>query len=416
MMRALFSAIGGLRSHIAYMDVIGNNLANVNTTAFKASRITFQDMLSQTQVGASAPTSDRGGTNPVQVGLGMTLRSIDIMHTQGALQATGKPTDFAIQGNGFFIVKGGGEVFYTRDGAFDITVNGELVNPSSGLAVQGWIADSNGVVDTTQPLGSLVIPFGRSVAAQETTLATFVGNLDSSLATGGTVTTSLEVYDSLGNQHVVQITFTKTATAGTWDVAVASSDPEVQTVAASVPQVIFDGNGAMTTPAPPAPLQITTTLTAGAPANSPAITDIDVTNLTQFATAGQIATTANNGFSAGSLISFSVGPSGDITGIFSNGVTSGLGRLATALFANPAGLQRSGSNNFVGSANSGVPIIGAPGTGGRGLLGTGLLEGSNTDLATEFTNMVIAQRGFQAAGRVISTADEMLRDLVNLGR
>ena len=132
----MFAAIAGLRNHIAFMDVVGNNIANVNTTAFKASRVTFQDMLSQTMTGASAPTADRGGTNPVQVGLGMQLGGIDVFHGQGSLQSTGKLTDFAIQGNGFFILKDGGRMFYTRDGAFDVAVSGELVNPTNGFKVQ----------------------------------------------------------------------------------------------------------------------------------------------------------------------------------------------------------------------------------------------------------------------------------------
>ena len=166
MMRALFAAIGGLRNHITFMDVVGNNIANVNTAGFKSSRVTFADALSQTFSGASAPTTDRGGTNPVQVGLGMNLRGIDIFQIQGALQSTGKITDFAIQGNGFFILKDGARAFYTRDGAFDVPLSAELVNPTNGFKVQGWAADTSGVVDTTKPIAAIVIPFGRSVAAQ----------------------------------------------------------------------------------------------------------------------------------------------------------------------------------------------------------------------------------------------------------
>src|SRR5690606_14951091 len=144
--------------------------------------------------------------------------------------------------------------------------------------------------------------------------------------------------------------------------------------------------------------------------------NMDVDSITQFSGAGTIAPTFNNGFSAGSLVSFSVGPGGDITGIFSNGTTRPLGQIAMAQFTNPAGLQRAGSNMFESTSNSGVPGIGTPGTGGRGSIGAGVLEGSNSDLAREFTNVVIAQRGFQASSRIISTADQMLEGLVNLIR
>ena len=419
MMRALFAAIGGLRNHITYMDVVGNNIANVNTAGFKASRITFSDMMSQTITGASAPTADRGGTNPTQIGLGMTLRGIDVIHTQGALQATGKLTDFAVQGSGFFILKDGARTFFTRDGAFDIAVSGELVNPANGFKVQGWRADSSGIVDSNTPLESIVIPFGQSIAAQESTKINFVGNFDARIADTDTFSSTIDVYDSLGNAHPVSLTFTKNG-ANTWNVAANSTSAEIDTVTFDIPSVVFDSNGTLTTPdpstSPPTTLEMTVTFVTGLQQNSPIVTDIDMTAVTQFAAEGQLSMIFNNGFSAGSLISFSVGPAGDITGIFSNGTNRTIGQLAMALFTNPAGLQRSGANNFEPTANSGVAIVGTPGTGGRGSIGSGVLEGSNTDLAREFTNVVMAQRGFQASSRIISTADEMLEDLVNLAR
>ena len=419
MMRALFAAIGGLRNHITYMDVVGNNIANVNTAGFKASRITFSDMMSQTIIGASAPTANRGGTNPTQIGLGMTLRGIDVIHTQGALQATGKLTDFAVQGSGFFILKDGARTFFTRDGAFDIAVSGELVNPANGFKVQGWRADSSGIVDSNTPLESIVIPFGQSIAAQESTKINFVGNFDARLADTDTFSSTIDVYDSLGNAHPVSLTFTKNG-ANTWNVTANSTSAEIDTVTFDIPSVVFDSNGTLTTPdpstSPPTTLEMTVTFVTGLQQNSPIVTNIDMTAVTQFATEGQLSMIFNNGFSAGSLISFSVGPAGDITGIFSNGTNRTIGQLAMALFTNPAGLQRAGANNFEPTANSGVAIVGTPGTGGRGSIGSGVLEGSNTDLAREFTNVVMAQRGFQASSRIISTADEMLEDLVNLAR
>ncbi len=422
MMRALFSAIAGLQNHITFMDVVGNNIANVNTQGFKASRVTFQDMLSQTITGASAPTSNRGGVNPAQVGLGMKLGGITVMHGQGSLQSTGRATDFAIQGPGFFILKDGQRTFYTRDGAFDIAVTGELINPTNGFKVMGWQANPSGAVDTSVTPASITIPFGQSIAAQETTIVTFNGNLDASQVAGTIYSTTVDVYDSLGDAHPIEVRFTKDAGPNSWTVTVASSDPDVnigagqtEPNAADTPMT-FSATGQITNPALGNPLRISIDLAAGTGANLTYTMDVNVDNLTQFASPGQVAATFNNGFSAGEMISFSVGPGGDITGIFSNGTTRAVAQIALASFTNPAGLQRTGSNNFELTSNSGVPNIGVPGTGGRGAIGGGVLEGSNTELAREFTNVVIAQRGFQASSRIISTSDSMLEGLVNLLR
>jgi flagellar hook protein FlgE len=415
MMRALFAAIAGLQNHITYMDVVGNNIANVNTQGFKASRITFQDMLSQTISGASSPTENRGGTNPQQVGLGMKIGGIDVMHTQGTLQATGRNTDFAIQGAGFFIVRDGNRTFYTRDGAFDVAVTGELVNPTNGYKVQGWSANTDGEVDLNAPVESIIIPLGQSIAAQQTSNVTLQGNLDSTVDDGDTFSTTLDVYDSLGGVHPLTITFEKTG-ANQWSVTASGAGIDSATVNPATLE--FDANGRLSTPAPGDSIEIDVTLDAAAAngADTSVPIDIKVDGLTQFAGAGAVAPTFNNGFSAGSLVSFTVGPGGDINGIFSNGTTRLLGQVAMANFTNPAGLQRSGSNLYESTANSGVPNIGTPGTGGRGTVGAGVLEGSNTDLAREFTNVVIAQRGFQASSRIISTSEQMLEGLVNLIR
>jgi flagellar hook protein FlgE len=203
-------------------------------------------------------------------------------------------------------------------------------------------------------------------------------------------------------------------------VTLNSTDPGVDVPGSSVnvadTPVTFDAQGRITNPALGSPLRLSIALAAGAQANTPIAVDVDVDGVTQFAGTGQLSTSSNDGYAAGSLVSFSVGPGGDITGIFSNGTTRPLGQLALAMFTNPSGLSRAGSNNWQESSNSGTSIVGTPGTGGRGAVGTGVLEGSNTDLAHEFTNMVIAQRGFEANSKVISTADQMLQSLVQLIR
>ncbi|MEX2446442.1 MAG: flagellar hook protein FlgE [Dehalococcoidia bacterium] len=424
MMKALFAAIAGLQNHITFMDVVGNNIANVNTQGFKASRVTFQDMLTQTISGASAPTEDRGGTNPQQVGLGMKIGGIDVLQSQGSLQATGRNTDFAIQGSGFFIARDGDRTFYTRDGAFDVAVTGEMVNPTNGFKVQGWQANTDGVVDINAPLTSIVIPMGQAIAAQATTRVNMQGNLDSGSAEDDSFSSTVDVYDSLGQARPVVLQYTKTGNANEWEVTATSDDDAINDIEVDTGDgdalVEFDPDGRRDDPPMGTLMEIGIDLTTESGAGSTGSVDftmeIDHDAITQFAGPGTIAPTFNNGFSAGSLVSFSVGPGGDITGIFSNGTTRALGQLALANFTNPAGLQRSGSNNFEATSNSGVANIGTPGTGGRGSVGAGVLEGSNTDLAREFTNVVIAQRGFQASSRIISTSDQMLEGLVNLIR
>jgi len=280
-------------------------------------------------------------------------------------------------------------------------------------------ADTNGVTDIDAPLDSIIIPLGQSIAAQESTRVTLQGNLNSTVGTGDSFSTTIDVYDSLGAPHPVTITYTATANPNEWTATATSSDPAITALTvdtgAGGTTVVFDSTGRRTTPPLGTRMEIDVTMAAASGASSFTMA-VYHDAITQFAGPGTIAPTFNNGFSAGSLVTFSVGPGGDITGIFSNGTTRPLGQIAMAQFTNPAGLSKSGSNLFESTSNSGVPSIGTPGTGGRGSIGAGVLEGSNTDLAREFTNVVIAQRGFQASSRIISTSDQMLESLVNLIR
>jgi flagellar hook protein FlgE len=426
MMRSLFSAISGLRNHMSYMDVVGNNIANVNTVAFKSSRVTFQDILSQNIKGASSPQGGRGGTNPAQIGLGMNLGGIDNVMTQGSIQSTGKLTDFSIQGDGFFVVSDGQRNFYTRDGAFDIGVDGGLVNPVTGLRVMGWNADVNGAVNFDDPVESLSIPFGTRISAEPTSMMELQGNLDAgTIEYNGGVTppvgltaTTLTAYDSLGNAHSIRMEFRKTANPNEWSV-VASYDDDGDELTAPVElaaqTVAFDAaTGELTTPAngeldfslPNLPSD----------ADTPLEFTVNMSQMTQFAGQSQVNLTRNNGFPAGALVSFAVGASGEITGIYSNGSNRTIGFLALASFVNPGGMQRSGQNLWEPSANSGEPLLGPPNSNGRGVVNTGTLEQSNVDLSQQFTNMILAQRGFQSSSRVITATDTMLQDLVNIIR
>jgi len=421
MLRSMFSAISGLRGHQIMMDVIGNNIANVNTVGFKSGRVNFQDILSQTLHGATAPQGGIGSINPAQIGLGMTVAGIDVLQTQGNLQSTGKTTDMAIQGDGFFIESDGSGASYTRDGAFDIALDGSLANPASGMKVQGWQADAAGGIDITQPLTNITIPIGQRTTALATSNVNLTGNLDAGAAVATAVPTTMTVFDSLGISHSVKVTFTKTA-ANTWN-WVATKDAAdtgitiAQTAYSAGPPVVpAVNNGTMTFTTAGIESASTGTLSFtfpdGATATTPAI---DMTQMTQFSGTSQPAG-QTNGFTSGTLVTFAVGNAGQLSGVYSNGQTQVLGQIALANFLNSAGLLRSGQNNFAATSASGAANVGTAGTGGRGTVTTGALEMSNVDLATQFTGMITAERGFQANGRVITTSDEMLQELVNLKR
>lgn len=410
MLRSMASAISALRNHQTFMDVVSTNIANINTTGYKASRVTFQDLLSQSLTMGSAPTEGVGGTNPVQVGLGMRLGGIDTIFTQGNPRATGQPRDLAIQGDGFFVLEKGGETYYSRDGAIDVGTDSTLVNPTTGMRLMGWMADATGAINTGLPAGVITIPYGTG-EARATSEVTYQGNLDSAAVAGDTVEATIPVYDSLGEIHALTLTFTKTANNREWSWAVTA--PAGVTVANPVGTTItFDVNGAYSAPA-------TTTIDltgfANGAANMTGIT-LDFSSLTQLAKVSEVGASNQDGLSAGTLIDFSVNEFGEVLGLYSNGMSRTVAQIALASFNNPAGLLRMGQNLFFPSPNSGTPTMGAPGDGTRGRVWSGYLEMSNVDLAREFTDMIIAQRGFQANSRVVTTSDEILQELVNLKR
>ena len=410
MQRSLFAAVSGLRNHQVKMDVIGNNIANVNTTAFKGGRVRFQDILSQNIRGASAPQLGRGGLNPAQVGLGMSIGAIDTIHTQGSLQNTGRPTDLAIQGNGFFVMSDGINQFYTRDGAFSVGADGELVNAANGFKPLGWAADAAGGIDTNTPLRALNIPIGNRVNTRATENLVLGGNLDALTAFPAPPAlphiAEVVAYDSQGGMHTVAIALTKTA-ANSWNWA-ATSGTHVMT-AGSSGTLTFDVSGNLTAStggpigfAPP-----------GVAALSIAS---DFSGLTQVAGQSSALVRSQDGFPVGELESFTIGNTGVISGIYTNGLVVPLGQVALAGFPNPEGLQKAAANMFQISSNSGQPRIGGAGLEGRGSIETATLEMSNVDLSVEFTEMITTSRAFQANSRMISASDDLLQEVVNLKR
>ncbi|KNZ70879.1 flagellar hook-basal body protein [Thermincola ferriacetica] len=413
MMRSMFAGVSGLRNHQTRMDVIGNNIANVNTIGYKKSRVTFQDMLSQNIRGASSPTTTRGGTNPMQVGLGMTINTIDTIHTQGSSETTGKVTDMMVDGDGFFIVGDGMNRYYTRAGNFDFDALGNLVYPN-GLKVQGWLADNTGKIDTSTAIQGITIPKGQSIQPKQTANIDFINNLDAGAAIGTVRNVSIEVYDSLGNLYTIPATFTKSNTnEWTFDLGTLPSGITSFTLTNNV--ITFNPDGTYNSPAP-GTSTLNLNLNGSVGASTPITVKIDFTKLTQFNGSSNADMNSQDGYPSGVLNGYAIDKSGIITGRFSNGLTKPLAQVALANFNNPAGLMKAGENLYVQSNNSGNAQIGAAGSGGRGNISPGQLEMSNVDLSQEFTDMIITQRGFQANSRIITVSDEMLQELVNLKR
>jgi flagellar hook protein FlgE len=646
MMSALFAGVAGLRNHQVKMNVVGNNIANINTIGYKSSRVTFQEALVQTLRGAGRPSGTTGGVNPIQMGLGMSVASIDNLFQQGGLETTGQTTDLAIQGNGFFVLSDGVQEFYSRAGAFGIDANSNLVDPSSGLYVQGKMADENGEIPPTAIYGNVKLPFGQQDPARPTSKIELAGNLDfdatSSTATlynaetstkinvvsgtavdgaggrhaltitgtnatrsqasssytgglngtdllsalgtgvtdfnfdltidggtshaitktitvsntatvndlvneinnqfsgditaevasgqvqltrkyagidseykidtsdavagdivnivfgetagdafevrGGTAstltvtdaftpskdptgtatksldlvandngfmykieglgrggvsiettnqegigagnltidttdtqhTTSITCYDSQGANHVVVFTFSKSPTENVWYWDAQLAGGELISAGGSG-TVSFNSDGSL----------LNFSYDGGAaslrvnPNNGANDMDIDLMSgtsgkydgLTNQAAASSTATARNqDGYGVGFLSNISIDSEGIVTGIFTNGVSRALAQITLADFSNPAGLLKTGRNLFRTSANSGDAIRGIATKTVSGEITSGALEMSNVDLAQEFTSMIIAQRGFQANARVITTSDDMLTDLVSLKR
>ncbi|MEA2696238.1 MAG: flagellar hook protein FlgE [Myxococcales bacterium] len=421
---SMYTGATGLDASSTDLSVIGDNIANSNTVGFKASRAAFADAMAQQLIGA--------GSGMSQVGLGVQLESIQRIITQGALSNTGLATDIAIQGNGYFAVKGShnGESgsFYTRNGQFTVDNTGNLVN-LEGLTVQGYVADATGKLSTST--GDLKVGNSMSPPAA-TTSVSVQANLDAEApviaaafdpANPGSTSNfsnSVTVFDASGAAHQVDVYYSKTA-ANTW-----SWNALTAGVAAPV------GTGTLTfDPAGTGTLTASTgTISATFP-NMPAAQAINLNfgdatgavppgtgllGVTQFSSPSGTSKMSQDGFSAGSLSHLSIDNEGKINGAFTNGETRVLGQIATAVMQAPDKMDRVGGNLFATNPQSGQATLGGPSTGGRGSLASGALELSNVDLANEFVRMISAQRAYQANGKTVTTADALLVELMNIKR
>lgn len=418
MLRSMFSGVSGLRLHQTRMDVIGNNIANVNTVAYKASRVTFQEIYSQTLRPASAPMPDgsRGGTNPFQVGLGIGISSMDVLHLNGSAQRTDRVLDLAIEGDGFFAVRDGAGQYYTRAGNFDIDRAGSIVT-ASGMKVLGWVYNhALGTLETSgQPreinLSNLVLP------PRATENIHFEGNLDSRSENGAVVSYTATVTDAKGQEHRVLYEFVKAADANVWNYTV-TAPPGTTLTQGGTGVLRFTDAGRLIPPdaAPPASQIPEVVLTIGGTESITYQAHFTEDKFTYYSGDSSLKVTSVDGYRLGVLSGITIDSSGSVIGIYNNGQFRTEAVLALARFTNPGGLLKGGDNLFIETTNSGFPELGPSGTGGRGNINPGALEMSNVDLAKEFTDMISTQRGFQANSRIITTSDELLQELVNLKR
>jgi flagellar hook protein FlgE len=414
MLTSFYSALTGLNTNGSTINVIGNNLANINSTAYKSSRASFAEL-----VASGSETASNG--NPIQVGLGATSTSVSPLFNQGSIQTTGRSTDVAISGSGFFVVSTGGAVGYSRAGSFSFSKDGELMSPE-GFKVMGYAAQA-GVINRNLGLVPIIIPKGSAQPPEATTEMGISANLDARTATGDSFMSAVQVYDSLGAPHTVGLTFTKTGNgAWSWTATVPAADTGGAATAAPTQigagTLTFDSAGILTAPATN-PILAIAGLANGA-ANMNITLDVldsgGLPRLTSFAADSGVSASGQNGYPASLLREIAFGSDGTITGVYEDGQVQPLAQVALANFPNPEGLIKFRGSTFVASAASGQPSVGTPGSGGRGSITGGALEQSNVDIAQEFTSMIIAQRGYQANSRVISVTDELYQDAINLKR
>jgi flagellar hook protein FlgE len=408
MIGSLFAGISGLNANATAMTVIGDNIANVNTTGFKSNRSSFANVLSQSL----------GGDTGSDIGRGVEFWGTSPLWTQGSLENTGSATDLAINGKGFFIVNDpSGASFYTRAGQFYLDENGDMVNPDN-LKVQGYEIDANGNLGN---LTNISIPGERVSPPSPTTTFTFDINLDAGAAAGTTYTTSQSVFDSLGNAVPLTLTFTKVDPAVTprsWTVGGSVAAPNGPVTFAGGTTFTFDAGGNLTAPAG----DLTVNITMGNGASNMSLnwdlvdTAGPLGDITGYASPSNTTFQHQDGFSSGVLRGISVDESGVVTASYSNGQLTPVFQVAIADFPSYDGLTKLGKNLYAESLNSGQPLPGVAGDGRLGSISPMAIEMSNVDLAQEFVKMITTQRAFQANSRVITTSDEILSELINIKR
>ena len=416
MLRGMTAGVSGLKAYQAMMDVVGNNIANAGTAGYKASRLTFREAFSARLQSQSSPGSGFAWTNPVQIGTGTEVGDIDPLFTQGGIEETEQPFDLAIMGDGFFPVSSGSGLVYSRVGSFQLDSAGRLVLAGTDLALQGINGPAADGPLSLTGLETLAIPLDGRSPARATAVLQLSGNLDAGTTTGGTHTIGASVYDDQGDNHSLEITMTNTGT-GTWSWSARCDGQPVQS--GSTGTVTFDAEGKCSS----------FTYPDGAPALSVATSDGQTMQIrisaegaegsggiTGLAQSSDVAVASQDGRAAGKLVSTAIDTTGMITGLYSNGARETLGRIPLVSFRDPAGLQSTGAGTYMESPASGSATVIDLDAASSSAIVAGAIEDSNVDLAAEFTKMIVAQRGFQANARLVTTADEMLTQIAQVGQ
>lgn len=405
-------ALSGLQADSVALNTIGNNLANLNTTAYKGQTTSFEDLFYQ-QIGQS------GSGDAIQVGAGTRVSGTSTDFTEGTIlpDSNANSADMALDGNGFFLVEQNGVQSLTRAGNFELSSNGDLIT-QDGQQVMGYAA-VNGVVNQNSSLTPITIPVGVNEGAQATQNFSVTANLNSGATVGTAFSSPVQIFDSLGQSHQATVNYTKTAT-NTWSYSVTLPAGDATGVPTNnTGTLTFDSSGKLTSPSGSVSNITFPGLTDGAsdlsfnwnlndPAGNPTIT--------QLASASTNTGNIQDGFTSGTYQKFTVDSSGVITAQFSNGRNSTIGQIAVATVANTAALTASGSNNFTTTAASGQATIGVAGAGGRGTLDDGALEQSNVNISTEFSNLIVAQRAFEANSKTVTTFDTVSQDVLSMIR
>ena len=428
-MRSLYSGVSGLKAHQTKMDVIGNNIANVNTVGFKSSRVTFSELFYQTTQVASGPNADTntGGQNAKQIGLGTSMGSIAVdISSEGGTQSTGNPFDLKISGDTFFVVSSGGSNYFTKAGNFTTDESGNLVTQSGGL-VMGYIAETPGAALQTDQIRPLSVygPQYTNTPPEVTTAATYSGNInseDSNFAEGLPITTFIPVFDNLGYKYEVQVQITKVSATeyAAEATGVYSGNKLVEDLTAEMSGTLsFDGKTGLIAEGSESSFE----LTISGKDSFTAPVQVDFSTITCYGNESTIDCVRGDkngegaGKAVGKMISVGVQTDGKIVAAYSNGDNEVIGQIAVASFSNAAGLEKVGDNLFAATLNSGeFNGIGEDVTASGGSISSGTLEMSNVDLSTEFTDMIVTQRGFQANSRIITTSDTMIEELLSLKR
>jgi len=406
-MGSFYIPLTGLETNSTALNTIANNLANLNTTGYKSQSTHFSDTFYQ-ELGLS------GGGNQIQLGSGARTVAIEADRSQGSIASTGNATDVAINGNGFFVLNNGGSNIYTRDGNFGLDFNGNLVT-QQGLAVMGYPA-VGGVVNNNSPLTGIHIPVGQVEPPQASSNFTMTANLNATAAVGTAVPGQITLYDSLGHAHVATITYTKTSN-NNWNYSIALPAGEAAAAVNNTGTLTFNSNGTLTAPAANVAGISFTGLTDGASNltfNWNILGSNGTPTLTQVDAASGVSATSQDGYASGQYQDFTIAADGTVNVTFSNGQHLAVGQLAMANVANLQGLQQLGTGDYATTLASGSANIGVANAGGLGNFEDSALEQSNVNISGEFSQLIIAQRAFEANSKAVTTFDTLAQETINM--